>query len=128
MKEKPKLTVVNSYDELKALVPGYKTKVKIDSDRDSEWMIYKGTGLTDKSDLYSFIEVPDTIETDTEFIVWSSWDEYLSFPGDECITPDLRSSIVFNSLHRRTNIIRPGSKEYEEVKSLVEPWIKDEKK
>ena len=123
MDEKPRLKLVNSYDELEALVPGYKTRVKIDSDRDSKWMIYKGN--SSEGQYFSFIEVPDTIEDDTEFIVRSSLGKYLSFPGDECISPDLESTIVFNDMLNETDVITPGSKEYEEIKSLVELWVKE---
>ena len=129
MTQDQKLKLVNSYEELKALVPGYKTRVKIDSDEDSKWMIYKGNenGSSDAS-YYSFIEVPDTLEKNTRFIIWSSWDDYLSFPGDECMTPDLKSTIVFNYLHRQADVITPDSEEYKEIKSLVKLWVIEDNK
>ena len=125
MTKEPKTKFVDNYDELKELVPGYKTKVKIDSDKDSEWMIYKGKEKDPlgKSHFYSFIEILDPIENDKEFIVWSSWDTYLMFHGDDCLNPELRNSIIFTHLHYESKVITPASEEYEAIKNLVKLWI-----
>ena len=126
MTEKPELTFVNSYDELLILSPGDKTKVRIDSDNKPEWMIYKGKEKNPYGESYhhSFIDIPDTLENDTKFEVWSSDGKYLSFSGDECITHDLKNSIIFNHLYRKLEIITRDSEEYDVIKNLVELWIK----